>query len=270
MPIYLGGTRIDSLKLGGTNIGSGFLGTVKVFGAAGPAATYADEVAADSPFAWWRMEETSGTNVADEQGGHNGTTSGSPDLNVAGPVGSAIDLVGSSSQRVGVGTLGTFGSSVMPTTSDGLTVELWAKWTSTTLMSALGTYNTGTSTQSLDIQLQNGRATAFFRSENNSFVQRATARSDLNDGLWHHLAAVFTRPGNVIDCTIYVDGVADNGTVTKQDRTWSAADFGYPLQLGARNVRGSIQDHLTGGLDEVALYLSGLSSTRVAAHYAAA
>jgi hypothetical protein len=36
MPIYLGGSRIDSLKLGGTNIGAGYLGTVQVFGGADP------------------------------------------------------------------------------------------------------------------------------------------------------------------------------------------------------------------------------------------
>jgi trimeric autotransporter adhesin len=37
MPIYLGDTRIDSLKMGGQNISAGYLGTIQVFGADAPA-----------------------------------------------------------------------------------------------------------------------------------------------------------------------------------------------------------------------------------------
>jgi hypothetical protein len=73
MPIYLGGSRIDSLKLGGQNIGSGYLGTVQVFGASAPSAGWVDAVTALAPTCWWRFGESSGTTAADEQAVLDGT-----------------------------------------------------------------------------------------------------------------------------------------------------------------------------------------------------
>jgi hypothetical protein len=58
MPIYLGGTRIDSLKLGGQNIAAGYLGTVKVFGSEPAAGFVPTDVT--GCVGWWDADAITG------------------------------------------------------------------------------------------------------------------------------------------------------------------------------------------------------------------
>ena len=86
------------------------------------------------------------------------------------------------------------------------------------------------------------------------------ARSTVAMGTgWHHIVA--TKTGAAVH--IYLDGVDVTGSVTNRTLT----DAGPPLILGAR--RGTTSAFLDGFLDEVAIYKSVLSPSRVAAHYAA-
>lgn len=237
--------------------------------AGGGGTSYADEVSADSPFAWWRFEETSGTTIADEQGTHDGTTSGSPDLTVAGKVDSAIGFDGID-DYVDVGTLGSFGSDM----DSGFTMECWLRWDHSNVEDAAGTVNDGTS---VILQLRvnadvngassAGRVSLQIRENGVDQNNRASDRNDLNDGQWHHI--VFTWDGALTTPDIYVDGVLDNGAGRNDDAS-STSSFDYGFALGATNVRGTIADHFTGDMDEFALYLAVLSDTRIAAHYNAA
>ena len=79
----------DAIYLGATAVDKVYFGTNEVW----PAADYAAEVLADSPVGYWRLEETSGSTVADEIGTNDGTVYGA-NLNVDGQVGSAASFDG--------------------------------------------------------------------------------------------------------------------------------------------------------------------------------
>lgn len=208
------------------------------------------------------------TTAVDEVGNHDGTYVNSPTLEVTGQVGSAVEFNGTD-QRVDVGTLGSFGSGL----GSGFTIEFWAKWTATGAMSACGVLNDGSNTF-VECRLNsnqsestiNGQLAFFLRGDDGNVRQRASSRSNLNDGEWHHVVLVWDGS----DQAIFIDGVDDSGSTNNSGTPSSFSNFEYPMLLGARNVRGSIDQHFDGALDEFALYDSVLSPTRIAAHYNAA
>lgn len=234
------------------------------------ATTYADEVSADSPFAWWRLEETSGSTASDEESTHDGTVTGA-DLNVSGAsgTGSAASFDGSN-DSIDVGTLGAFGSSCGSTT----TFEVWAKWTATGVMCIGGVLNDG-STEAVTIMAnargrfgataEPGQVSITFRAGGQDQRARASARTDLNDGEWHHL--VFRRAGDTDYPDVIVDGVLDNGPTDLAANTGGWSNFDYGFTWGGRNNRGTVDQHFDGDLDEPAVYQTELSVARADAHY---
>jgi hypothetical protein len=232
---------------------------------ADPDTDYAVEVAADSPFAWWRMEETTGTTIADEQGTHHGNLIAGADPAIAGKVGSALRFDGIN-QYASLGALGNFGTDMQAACS----MECWLRWSGTGIAWAAGVWNNGTSLI-LDLVVngdandasQPGRVAARRRTGAGG-RGRTSARSDLNDGQWHHVVVTYSGSGATPD--IYIDGVLDNGT----SRTFgggSGGNFGHSFVIGAVNARGTLQSFFPGDVDEFALYLAALGADRVSAHH---
>ncbi len=99
------------------------------------------------------------------------------------------------------------------------------------------------------------------------------AKSDVSDlygksatGLgnrWVHVVAVF-RNGSVTGSKLYIDGVLQ--TLTQLSGTPVAS----PTATSAASISGTDAGvfHINGGMDELAIYSSALSATRVSAHYA--
>ena len=77
----------------------------------------------------------------------------------------------------------------------------------------------------------------------------------VNDGNWHHVAVVFTNPGNVV--TLYVDGVLDTqGSLTVTANTGTL----YDVMIGKR-IDGV--NHFTGDIDEVRIWNYALSQAEL-------
>ena len=91
-----------------------------------PAAAYDDEVLADSPLAYWKLDETSGTTAADEQATHPGDYEGT--FTLAGTAlvtdgGNALSLAGAGRMRVPHHVDFNF-----PNSADGdTTIEMWVE-----------------------------------------------------------------------------------------------------------------------------------------------
>jgi hypothetical protein len=90
----------------------------------------------------------------------------------------------------------------------------------------------------------------------------------VDDGRWHHAAATF----NGTNCTLYMDGVQVGSSGPLQDdagssQTAAVGSSGQTLYLGC-HLNG-VDQPLWGTLDEVAIYASALSATRIGVHYAA-
>jgi hypothetical protein len=231
---------------------------------------YSTAVLADSPFSYWSLDETSSTYADQGSGGNAGTVGGTVTRGVAGAkVNTSLGCTMAGAGNIAVSVLTGFGSAL----AAGFSVEFWYKGTSTAQGSILGVLNTGTTVAlwvatNTDNTLANvaGKTELFLRDNVGGSVS-AFISTNIYDGSWHHV--VYTCTPSTGAVVAYVDG--SSVAVTASGTAAGAfVNFGFALDLGARNNRGTLDNQLTGSLDEIALYKSILSSSRVTAHYNAA
>jgi len=156
-------------------------------------------------------------------------------------------------------TIGSIWGSVNPTSghywaeASPFTFEVWVKTTAAT-SDDLMTSSNATATQAL--RLENGVVRWQLKNwGTGTTILNMTRGSGLNDGHWHHIVASYNNPNG----KIYIDGVQSGAT----DTTGSA--IGTPSPNPTMRIVGPV-----GSLAEIAVFASELSSSRVAAHYAAA
>jgi hypothetical protein len=228
---------------------------------------YRDEVLADSPLAYLRLGESSGTTAADEQATHAGTYTNTPTLAVAGAVSgnTAVSFDATQSERVDWTTLGTLGQNIVTSTW-----EFWINTTYTGQGVILGTFNTGTSL-AIQFQLNRSQADAVAAGKTRIFVRGTNGNqlygeisTNIYDGQWHHIKVTFPTTTTI---QVRVDKVDQTITYGLQQAIASTANFGFAMALAARNLRGVIDNFSTITLDEVAVYSSRLSDARSDAHY---
>jgi hypothetical protein len=255
---------------------------LSVLAASAFAGTYSDKVLSDSPFAYYRLNESSNTGAAADQVGSNaGAYVNAPTSGVAGalpsdPGSTAFSFAKTSSQHVRLTTMGTFGSSQ----TTGYSVEYWLKTSdTTTFQTVLGTINsTGNEAFSVDLNYAGvaGRVRLYDRDPNanrfeSNFYTSTNGNINVFDGAWHHVVHVYEPTAAVANrIRMYVDGVRQLNDYLPTATPPTNANYQFPLILGGTNNRGTVQDFLNGSLDEVAFYKTILSDAAIAAHYAAA
>jgi len=222
-----------------------------------PTDAYGKAIYADSPDAYWRLNETSGTTAADTSPNlANGTYAGGYALGAATTVapGTAVTFNG---------TTGTVGSVPAYANQKTYTEEAWFNTTTTTggKVFGFGSSRSGNSAN-YDRQvymLNTGQLV--FGVNNGGTRVTITSASAYNDGKWHYVAASQGPSGMVL----YVDGlpVGSNTTTGAQNYT------GYWRVGGDANSWGGTSGYLKGTIDEAALYLRVLSGSQVLAHYKA-
>jgi RHS repeat-associated protein len=215
---------------------------------------YASVVGQDSPVDEWRLGERdpSKPTAVDSVGTRTGSYQGGPMLGMAGALSqdtdSAIFLDATSQQSVSIAQGPQFGSGPF-------TVEAWFRSTQ-----ASGQYEIWYSghTGSVQLYLIDGKVEAK-ATDGTSGITLTTSAATYADGAWHYVA--FTRSGT--NFTLYVDGAVPlTGTkgMNSVDNSGAVADVG---------VKDGGNFYFTGEIDEVALYTSALSQTRIGAHRAA-
>lgn len=236
------------------------------------AARYRAAVIADSPVAYWRLGESSGTVATDETGNYPGTFVGSPTLGVAGIYagGAAVDFDGTN-DRVSIGSLALTGFT--------RSIGLWIKTTATSPQWIWGRLNTGASELTMiGINYTESEATASgslligqrTSAGTLSDTHRCAVNLGINDGDWHYLGAVF-QGGQV--AKIYIDGVQTTVMVNATESPVVATTGAFNVvtsQIGCRDNRGTMQGFFDGAIADFCLYSTALSADRWAAHYAAA
>lgn len=232
----------------------------------GASATYESVVLADSPSFYWRLGESSGTSAVDATAnGRDGTYVNTPTLGVTGAVsGDTAVTFNGSNQRVSL----TYAA--MVPASPGVTIEFWSKHTTTSTVAVCGNFNDG-STECLQVEFNTTQGGAgnirAYLAQGGLFNYFYTTGLSLNDGEWRHF--VVTTDFTSSSGEIYINGSA--ATVTRAGSSLGTyANWQYDWIVGARNQRGTINEWFPGSIDEFAFYPSILSSTQVAAHYAAA
>lgn len=214
--------------------------------------SYGAEVLADSPYIFWRMNETSGTTMVDSSGNgrHGSSYDGGVSFGVAGIADTAVQFDG------------TTGNGLYPpaeTLNGTFSVELWVKPTLDGHAVLFTTWGVSGGAQ-FDIQRFDGHPYGDIGTGSGWLVTAAVTTTPIPLNQWTHVVFVVTPDGWII----YQNGVqtASNsfsGTPLLFDTSTplTVASHGSSLRLG-------------GMMDEVAIYTTALSAERVAAHYAAA
>ncbi len=236
---------------------SGVLLPLLALAAAARADVYNDLVTSDSPLAYWRL----GSDYTFDTSGHSHT------LTLAGSTGQGGALLNSTDQAVrflpGIPSLASAASSNTLLPADGsFTIEAWVN---TTVGGPLVTwYPYG----------EDGNATnlAFFSLESsgvafsdNAGINVQRYAGSVNDGQWHHVAAVLDRAGPML--IFYVDGAEAGNANASALGTVSIS--GYTVRLGVWYTvgKGGSNTYYDGLLDEVAIYATALTSDRIRQHY---
>jgi hypothetical protein len=215
-------------------------------------------VLADSPRAYWRLGETSGSSALDQLGVAPGTyvsgvalgVPGAPagDANTAARFDGVDDRVNMADPASGALDFGT---------SD-FTVEAWVKTTVNGERAVVSKRPFTGPYWQLTVTDDSGHTGAIRVNVSDGAVVREVygpARR-VDDGAWHHVAAVFDRD---VGITVYVDG---SSLATAAPVSGDLASSG-PFLVGKSTGYGYFQ----GDLDEVAVYPTALSAGRVHAHH---
>ena len=228
--------------------------------------SYATQVAAASPWLWWRLgEQGGGTMVPDASGNgrHGVAMAGGLRRGVPGITDddSATRFDGSS------GCVVSSASAANPTT---FSLEAWIRTTTTSGGWIIGfsgestPVTTGNTTHDRNMYLTN-TGTLVFGTWNGTTADTVTTASAYNDGAWHHLVATLSAAGQ----RLYVDGaLAASSAVTTAENSarWWKVGCG---QIGNAWPSKPSSFSLDGTIDEAAVYATALDATTVAAHYRA-
>jgi hypothetical protein len=234
------------------------------FSAAASFYPYRDAVLADTPILYWRVSETTGTTAANSAStGPAGTYYSSPALGQASALTSEIV-----NKSISTATSGSVTAATATTAPTQFTIEAWIKTSTTAGGRIFGFGNNSTTTLSTNTDRQlylspTGKAVAGLR---NSALVKTVATSPLsyNDGHWHYLAATYN---NTI-LRLYVDGAQVATTTTTTAATFSGYWRAATENLSTWPTPPSGNNY-AGGLDELAVYSTALTATRISAHYTA-
>ena len=223
---------------------------------------YRSAVLADSPAAYWRLGESSGTTAVDQVGVYNGTYINSPTLGVDGIfAGNTAAGFNGTTQNVNCGTMAAFlnGRTV------GLAIEAWIRTTAGGFIAGKWGPN---STQQRIYFIRDGNGSVSFGIYGGSggsggYRVGITPAGAAPNGVWTHVVGVWVSTTSM---AIYINGVSQaityflTGTTTSSLAA-STNDFRISSESAGNFFNGSI--------DEVAIY-SSLSPARILAHYNAA
>lgn len=224
------------------------------------AAAYHASVLADTPSAYWRLGEASGTTAADETGTYPGTYVGSPTLGASGifPGNTAVTFNATTTKEVTIplaSCAGTSGS-----------VEAWVKPIAIggfmNILSSSATANIDHYWR-LDIE-PTGRA-AVISFDGTGSANALYGNTVMSAGTWYHIVAV----SDGSNTKIYVNGILQTITISLGANIgeWFGDIAGRVNAKISLLTRTSSILPFNGVIDEVALYSGQLSAARVLAHY---
>lgn len=219
----------------------------------------ADGRGVDSPTAYWSFNEAAGTTTADASGnGRNGVLVNMDfAARTAGKQCGGLFFDGVDDYVEVAGYKGVLGPA-------SRTCTAWVKTTAARQVCILswGSENSGQKW--------------FFRVEADGTVSvgvwggyvRTTSTSTVNDGRWHHAAAVFANDGSpdISEIRLYVDGILQAALSSNEQTVNTAA--GQNVMIGAfKNAAAATTGFFEGYLDEVRIYDRSLSDEDIFSLY---
>ncbi|MDQ1396332.1 MAG: hypothetical protein QOG64_1591, partial [Acidimicrobiaceae bacterium] len=222
----------------------------------GGAVQYSGAVLADHPTNYYRLDNPGGAQASDYSGAsRHGTwdpaATRSVESAIAGDTDSAAAADGTPVMRAG--------GAGLPVGNTARTVEAWVNTTNTAFQ-YLANYGTAATDQAFGVAIYN-----------NDHIYVSGYSDDLDfvvpggfaDGSWHLIDVVYNGAGKV---TVFLDGVSAGPGQNFTTALNTAVDPAIGMVIG-----GSIDNSsfLSGQIDDVAVYATALSSTRIQGHWTA-
>ncbi len=198
----------------------------------------------DNLLAYWKLDETTGTDVDDAHGTDNLTTSGTPAW-VTGKLNNGLQFNGSTTgQRAYRGAY-----SELTKTSD-YSVSFWVKFaTLTNNDNTVANYIIEADRFSLNVRNDSGMRIVAAHWDGDQDNHKET--QVLSTGTWYHVVYVHTGSTNLVE--LYLDTVLQDNVGVNQNFQAAAA-----FMIG--NFRDSGQPPMDGIMDEVGIWSKKLSS----------
>jgi hypothetical protein len=228
-----------------------------------PTNGYESVIVRDTPEAWYRLDEASGTNLVDAMGRHNGTYT-----NVSGtPVtfGAAGCIVGSSDTAVTFHGPSSLSYGLVPFSPQLNTaqwaIEAWVKTTDSTYdnMTAISSLTPGNTGYGIWETPAGSWSAAYGSGGTLYYAPTAVSAAGVAPGVWTHIVMTYDTTFK-----IYINGQWDNGGYADFDLNTAA-----PFLIGALGG-SSISEPFDGQIDEVAVYAHPLTLLQAQQHYSAA
>jgi surface protein len=204
--------------------------------------------AINDPVAHWKLDETSGTTAADSAGSNNGTLVNMTGSEwTTGQIGGALEFDGVDDYV-----------NVPITYHNGEeTMSFWIKTTST----ELSYFRQVDSSDMYRIYFNNsiggnGSIQVLIQNSGTSDSLNGYVNTNVNNGLWNHVAIVTKLATNEIE--IYINGVSKAVTYGYRNSP------SYPLSFTSTNLFGGPPDrYFDGSVDDVRIYDRALSSSEI-------
>ena len=233
---------------------------------AGP---YSDAVLADTPIAYWKLDETTGTTAVDSSGnGYDATYINGSTLNQSGAVTDPTNLAASlngTDQYIQLPDNQQFDLNVF-------TFEAWVKKNVTDTNAIFVNFPLGAHFDGRGIILRGSNKLTLQWGNGINSWESFSGNVTIGDGNWHHIVVIFDYSNTL--ATIYVDGIKDIEHTITQPINYANQPSGTTtqdiLRIGAeQEVQLPITDYrfYDGTIDEIAFYDYALTAGRVKEHY---
>ncbi|MCW2847311.1 MAG: signal peptidase [Marmoricola sp.] len=223
---------------------------------------YQSEVVADSPYLYWKLDDTSGTTTADTSGtNHPGTLLAQ--TTAFNQVGALTSETPNRAMGFSVTSITANAAVAAPST---FSVEAWVKSTSTTGGRIIGFGNaSGSTTATTQDRLLYLGANGKVYFGVGSAKTTVASTGVVNNGTWHHVVGTFVAGASGMK--LYVDG-ALQGSTTATVQSYSANGY---WRAGAEQMTGwasnPTDNYYDGTLDELAVYTDVLTPAEALSHY---
>ncbi|GAA3472294.1 LamG-like jellyroll fold domain-containing protein [Nonomuraea roseola] len=253
--------RIRAVDPSGNTVGSGTSAPVTI-SSSGSMSAYAQKVVGDGAAHYWRLGESSGALAYDYAGFLDSTREAGVGHGSPGAINGDTDA---SAAFNGTGT-GFTRTLSMENATTSFSIEAWIKTSSTSGGKIVGYGNAATGDSSnYDRHVYMDNAGRVWFGVYPGGVRTVNSSAAYNDGQWHHIVATQGSGG----IALYVDG----RRVAQDAGTTGAQPYGGYWRVGGDNLNGwpaqPTSRYLAGDIDEVAIYPSALSLTKVNEHFVA-
>ena len=209
--------------------------------------TYSGVILADSPIAYWRMDEASG-NLTDLVASRVLTAVGTPSYAQTGAI-----LPDTDTAILFDGGTDKFTNTTLspPLAANNRTVEAWCRATNTaTKQGCAGWGDSGVVADEYDMGFNTSKV--YLQGDSRD----TTGVTALSNDTWYHLAGTYDGT----NVRLYVNGVLDVTTAQALDTTNTDG-----VHVGA--FTSGYSAYLTGQVDEVAIYSTVLTAAQILSHY---